>query len=239
MANLAALTKANGDRWNAMAITPSLVHVIDGVAAHLCDPVAKSHYQAVSARTGVPWYIIAVIHEREASQSWKANLAQGDPWNQKSTHVPAGRGPFASWEDAAVDALENCAPHAAKWTDWNAGGALTLLEQYNGLGYANMGRPSPYIWTGSNQYTSGKYTSDGHYDPAAIDRQLGCAPMLRRMAALDASVRFPGDHTIVTTPPVSPPPPDIAKPKPAPAPPPPARNVFQKLGSWFTKGTWQ
>ena len=32
----------------------------------------------VSSKTHVPWGIIAVIHEREASQSWKANLAQGD-----------------------------------------------------------------------------------------------------------------------------------------------------------------
>jgi lysozyme family protein len=35
-----------------------------------------------------------VIHEREASQSWKANLAQGDPWNAVSIHIPRGRGPF-------------------------------------------------------------------------------------------------------------------------------------------------
>src|SRR4051812_47655795 len=66
---------------------------------------AKPRYQAVEANPGVPWWMIAAIHERESSQDWKASLAQGDPWNRRSTHVPAGRGPFHSWEEAAIDAL--------------------------------------------------------------------------------------------------------------------------------------
>ena len=45
-------------------------------------------------------------------------------------HVPAGRGPFRSWEEAAIDALANCAPYAARNKDWNIGGALTELERY-------------------------------------------------------------------------------------------------------------
>jgi lysozyme family protein len=85
----------------------------------------------------VPWAFIAVAHERESSQDWTGILAQGDPWNRVSVHVPAGRGPFKSWEDAAIDALVNCAPHAAQNKDWSIGGTLTMLEQYNGLGYAS------------------------------------------------------------------------------------------------------
>ena len=81
-----------------------------------------------------------------------------------------------------------CPPHAAHWTDWSIGGALTLLEQYNGLGYANRGMPSPYIWASTNQYSHGKYTSDGHFDPHAVDRQIGCAALLRRMTILDPSI---------------------------------------------------
>ncbi len=138
----------------------------------------------------MPWFIIAVIHEREASQSWAANLAQGDPWNAVSVHVPKGQGPFASWEAAAVNALERCAPYAAHWADWSIGGALTLLEEYNGLGYAQRGVPSPYVWAGTDQYRSGKYIADGHYDPNAIDHQLGCAALLSRMAAADKSIKL-------------------------------------------------
>ncbi|QOG23777.1 hypothetical protein FOM02_27085 [Bradyrhizobium sp. SEMIA] len=160
------------------------------MARRLVGTQAKSRYQTVAARTGVPWFVIAVIHERECSQSWRGSLAQGDPWDRKSVHVPAGRGPFASWEDCAVDALVNCPPYAARNKDCSIGGTLTLLEQYNGLGYASKGRPSPYIWSGTDQYVSGKYVRDGVYDPNAVDQQLGCAGLLLAMAAIDASIKF-------------------------------------------------
>src|SRR5215467_11436353 len=152
MVNIPALKKSNANRWVGMHVTASLVQVVDQTAKRLVAPNAKARYAAVEKKTGVPWFIIAVIHEREASQSWKANLAQGDPWNKVSVHVPKGRGPFKSWDDAAVDALANCAPHAAKWKDWTAGGTFTLLEEYNGLGYAVLGRPSPYVWASTDQY---------------------------------------------------------------------------------------
>ena len=112
-------------------------------------------------------------------------------WNRVSVHVPAGRGPFGSWEDAAIDALVNCAPHAARNKDWSIGGTLAMLEQYNGLGYAARGRPSPYIWSGTDQYVSGKYVRDGVYDPNAVDSQLGCAGLLMAMMALDPAITFP------------------------------------------------
>jgi len=52
-----------------------------------------------------------------------------------------------------MDALKVCPPHAADWHDWSIGGALTLLEQYNGLGYYHMDRPSPYVWSGTTNTT--------------------------------------------------------------------------------------
>jgi lysozyme family protein len=186
--DIAQLKKENQSRWLNMKADVSLAPIINKVAARLVAAAAKSQYVSVSGKTNVPWGIIAVIHEREASQSWKANLAQGDPWNKISIHVPKGRGPFASWEEAALDALVNCAPRAAAWKDWSVGGALTLLEEYNGLGYAAMGKPSPYIWAGTDQYKKGKYVADGHYDPNAIDHQLGCAALFAQMKQLDPSI---------------------------------------------------
>lgn len=187
---LQKLTAANGARWQNMVVTPGRVATIDATARRLVAPAAKQRYESITGQTQVPWFIIAVIHQREASQDFNANIAQGDPWNQRSVRVPAGRGPFASFEDAAVDALTNCAPRAARWGDWTIGGALTLLEQYNGLGYALRNLPSPYIWASSNQYTKGKFTRDHHFDPNVVDTQLGCAPLLARMQALDASIQF-------------------------------------------------
>lgn len=195
MANLALLQQVNGQRWSKMTINTNLVTQIDNVARRLTAPAAMARYEAVNRKTGVPAKIIAVIHERESSQSWKGSLAQGDPWDRVSTHVPSGRGPFDSWEDAAVDALINCPPYASRWKDWSPGGSLTLLEQYNGLGYSNKGRPSPYVWASTNQYASGKYTSDGVYDPNAVDRQLGCAALLKQMNAFAVAPTPPADLT--------------------------------------------
>jgi lysozyme family protein len=65
---------------------------------------------------------------------------------------------------------------------------LTLLERYNGLGYAIRGVPSPYVWSGTDQYKSGKYIADHVYDPNAVDKQLGCAGLLLAMIALDSTI---------------------------------------------------
>lgn len=175
MVDLAALTQANAARW--ATAQPTAVG-FGTVALRLVADAARSSYEEVEAATKVPWYIVAVIHEREASQDWGASIAQGDPWDRVSVHDPVGRGPFDSWYLAALDALINCHPFASKWTDWSIGGALTLLEQYNGLGYAMRAVPSPYIWSGTNQYKSGKFTRDHYYDPTVVDAQLGCAGLL-------------------------------------------------------------
>jgi lysozyme family protein len=192
MIDLAKLKAANAARWAAMRADPALAASFARVAARLVAPPAKARYEIVSGQTSVPWCVIAVIHEREASQSWAANLAQGDPWNAVSVHVPKGQGPFASWEAAAVNAFERSPPYAAHWADWSIGGVLTLLESYNGLGYAQRGVPSPYLWAGTDQYASGKYVADGHYDPQAIDHQLGCAALLLHMSIIDTSVTLGG-----------------------------------------------
>jgi lysozyme family protein len=181
MVDLAALIVQNAARWAAAKPSIALAAKFSAVAARLCQSSAQTQYQKVAVLTTVPWYVIAVIHERECTQSWAGNIAQGDPWDRPSTHDPAGRGPFSSWQNAAVDALTNCAPYAAKWADWSAGGALTLLERYNGLGYAMRNVPSPYIWAGTDQYKSGKFTRDHYYDPDVIDAQLGCAGLLLAM----------------------------------------------------------
>jgi lysozyme family protein len=191
MTDLVALKAANEKRWANAKVTRNLVSVAKSLVA------AKTRYQTVEAKTGVPWFVIAVIHERESSQNWFASLAQGDPWSRVSVHVPAGRGPFKSWEDAAIDALADCAPYLARNKDWSIGGTLLRLEEYNGLGYASRGRPSPYVWAGTDQYSSGKYVSDGIYDASAVDTQPGCAAMLLAIMALDRTVSFDGKAATV------------------------------------------
>lgn len=183
---VAALVAANAARWKVMHVDSDLRSTIN----KFCDLMlaAKPRYQTVSEATHVPWYVIAVIHCREASLSWAGCLANGDPWDRETIHEPRGVGPWMSWENAAEYALLYCSPRAAEWADWSIGGLLTLLESYNGYGYAGMGLPSPYIWASTDQYRHGKYVADGHYDPAAIDHQLGCASMLSMMALMDHTI---------------------------------------------------
>lgn len=187
MSNLSA---SNAARWAKAKVKPEKRAIFKSVAQRLTAQAAKARYVAAEKRTGVPWFVIAVIHEREASQSWSANIAQGDPWNRVSRNVPAGRGPFSGWDAAADDALMNCAPYAGKWKDWSVGGTLELLERYNGLGYANRGVPSPYVWSGTDQYVSGKYVADHVYSATAVDQQLGCAGLILAMQEADASIKF-------------------------------------------------
>lgn len=219
MTDLAALTSANARRWANAKLTRKTQS--DNIAMHLFQ--AKKRYQAVEARTGVPWAVIAVIHEREASQNFNTQLGQGDPLNRVSVHVPAGRGPFSSWEEGAYDALVNCAPHLARRTDWALSAALTALELYNGTGYAVRSLPSPYVWAGTDQYRKGKYVADGRFDPDKIDAQMGCAAMLMSLMALDPSITFTGAKITpaAPAPPVKPSQPSVTNPSPG------------SIGAWF------
>ena len=208
MTDLNALTAANAQRWASARLIRNFSPVAKSLVA------AKPRYQAVEARTGVPWFVVAVIHERESDQNWFASLAQGDPWNRISDHVPAGRGPFKSWEEAAIDALADCAPYLARNRDWSIGATLTKLEEYNGLGYAARGVPSPYIWSGTDQYKSGKYVRDGVYDSAVVDSQPGCAGLLLAIMALDRTISFDGKMPpIVVSPSVTTSPRDMPAPR--------------------------
>ena len=210
MADIAALIAANQRRFAVARLLTAKGGAFRATARRLV--AERDRYQRVARMTGVPWYVIAVIHEREASQRWDASIAQGDSWNHVSTHVPRGRGPFASWENAAIDALVNCAPYAARNKDWSVGGTLTKLEEYNGLGYASRGRPSPYVWSGTDQYVSGKYIRDGVYDPDTVDSQLGCAGLLLAMMGLDPTIALTGMTISPATTPTVPVTPTSAKP---------------------------
>jgi lysozyme family protein len=91
----------------------------------------------------------------------------------------------------AVFTLQKTPPYAAHWTDWTAGGVLTLTVLYNGTGYEDFHHEaSPYDWGATNIEQEGKYIADGRYDAHVWDTQLGCAAMLKGMMAIDPSIRF-------------------------------------------------
>lgn len=211
MTNITALIAENGERWAAMHLKADRIPAFDATARRLCATEAKARYEGVTARLlalnakPVPWWFIAVVSEREygGPPRWDRQLGQGDRLDQVSHNDPAGRGAFLdhptdttpgndAWTRCALDALIDCGPYAAKWTDWSPGGTMTIWEEYNGLGYAARGVPSAYVWSGTDQYVSGKYIADHVYRASAVDVQEGCAPILARMMALDPSIQFSG-----------------------------------------------
>lgn len=182
--------------WNSMEIHPQHLAVIDATAKRLF--ASKTKFQELSVLTHVPWDVIAVIKERECGVDslFDRNIANGQRWDERTTIVPKGRGPFKSWIAAGYDALVNCAPYASKWKNWTIGGTLTLLEEYNGEGYWEHGWANPYLWSYSNHYVRGKYASDGRYAPGLVDQEIGCAPLIARLYALDPTIALnptPGD----------------------------------------------
>jgi lysozyme family protein len=195
---------SNAERWARALFTRSTQ--INAQAAKIA--ANRSRYEFVSKTTGVPWDVIGVIHFRESSNDFRGVLHNGQKiigTGKKTTLVPKGRGPFSTWEEAAIDALVNCHPHLARNKDWSISTTLDKLEAYNGLGYRNKGLPSPYLWAGTDQYVKGKYVADGKFDPNHVDKQLGVAPILMKLRDQVAK-------------PTSAPKPDHPAPKPAPTP---------------------
>ena len=153
----------------------------------------QEKYAAVEEDTGVPWYFIAVIHNMESSLNFNRHLHNGDPLTERTLNVPQGRpkkgNPPFTWEESAIDALKF--KRLGKWKDWSLPGPLYKLEDYNGWGY-RLYHPhvlSPYLWSYSNHYVSGKYVADGRWSDTAVSKQAGAAVLLRRMAE-KGSIQF-------------------------------------------------
>lgn len=172
--------------WNAMAIKPSREAEFEHEAKFAVD--YKAIYSEIEGRTGVPWYMVAVLHRRESDANFGTYLGNGDPLHRVTVHVPRGRGPFATFADGAVDALK--LDGLTNVQDWRLEKVLYYCEIFNGTGYDLHGRPSPYIWGGTNIQKAGKYVADGEWRDSVWDTQPGCAPLLKKIAELDPTVKF-------------------------------------------------
>jgi lysozyme family protein len=143
----------------------------------------RARYQTVAITLNIPWYVIAVIHSLEASLNFNRHLHNGDPLTQRTIHVPAGRpitgNPPFSWEESAADALR--LEGLDHWTDWSVAGIAYKLERYNGTGYRAHGINSPYLWGGTNNYSSGKYVQDNVFSSTAVSKQLGGMVLIKLM----------------------------------------------------------
>lgn len=143
----------------------------------------RPRYEAVSQRTGVPWWFIGVVHALEASFNFNGHLHNGDPLSARTVQVPKNRpavwNPPTDWESSAVDALD--LKGFLHLPDWSLAISLYRWEGYNGFGYYSRNINSPYLWSFSTHYTKGKFVADHKFDPEAVSKQCGAAVMLRAL----------------------------------------------------------
>lgn len=200
--------RAEYERLYANAtIRPDRAVVVAAVAKKIADGNHWPRYVAVAAGLGCPPHVVGLIHAMECGLDFGRHLHNGDPLTARTIHVPAGRPlagkpPFA-WETSAADAL---AMHGLDaWDDWTIPGLCYVLERYNGWGYRRQHPdvPTPYLWSMTTAYTSGKYVSDGTWAATAVSKQPGAVALLRSLADLGrpyveagnpASTRTPTAH---------------------------------------------
>ena len=169
--------------FNTCSIKPDKQEDVESGIAEIL--LHQARYRSVGDATGIPWYFIAVVHNMEAGLNFNRHLHNGDALSARTVHVPAGRPkrgtPPFTWEESASDALVLRGLRGD--TDWSLAGTLYQLEGYNGWGYRLYHQHvlSPYLWSYSNHYQSGKYTADGTWSDSAVSRQCGSAVLLRRM----------------------------------------------------------
>lgn len=172
-------------QYSIMKVKPSRASSVDTAARRLL--ASRPRYEAAARQVGsIPWFVIAAIHMREASGSFAGVLHNGEKiigTGRKTKLVPAGRGPFATWEAAAVDALKSHGLDLV--TDWSLERICYELERYNGWGYWWRGdKSSAYLWAGTNIDGGGKFVADGVWSATTQDAQNGTMPIIQRLLQL-------------------------------------------------------
>jgi lysozyme family protein len=193
-----SLTHEYQQLWESCLVRRGKLAEADAIATKIF--ARRDRYQRVAKSVGVPWYVVGLIHAMEASLDFSCHLHNGDPLSARTVRVPAGRPPSASppftWEASAEDALTF--DGVAGWKEWTIPGVLYRLEAYNGWGY-RMHHPdtlSPYLWSGSNHYSKGKYVADGTWSATAVSQQIGAAVLLKRLVARGAVQPDGGARTL-------------------------------------------
>lgn len=169
-------------------LQPDTVHRL---ARHLAS--LTSRYEAVSRATAVPVPWLLAIDYHESSNDPKTYLGNGDPiigTGRRTVNVPAGRGPFSTWDDGALDALVSL--HGAG--PWSLVYGIWQAERWNGFGYRRHNTPSAYLWGSTDIYIGGGFPADGKWDPNYHTRQIGVVPLFAVLGELGLS--FPEDALV-------------------------------------------
>ena len=159
----------------------------------------QSRYEAIQNMrpNGVPAPILFCLHYRESDNNFKCHAHEGSSLMHRTKYEPKGRPlhpePPYTFEISAEDAYYVFEKPTLDKIDWkNKQASLDKMESFNGYGYRAKGIPAPYLWSGTSLYVSGKYVSDGVFSRTAVDKQLGCAAILKGFQARGVELSFTG-----------------------------------------------
>ena len=85
------LREEYADLWETMKIPAGTASAVDARIRAIAR--GRPRYDQVANATGVPWYVIAIIHEMEASLKFTTHLHNGDSLN--GPHLPGSGRPAA------------------------------------------------------------------------------------------------------------------------------------------------
>ncbi|HEY4223710.1 MAG TPA: hypothetical protein VGO62_20275 [Myxococcota bacterium] len=142
------------------------------------DQHHRSLIDQIAKAANLPAALVCGIWYREASLKDGVYLHNGDPLGKPTTHVPKGIDfGIGQFVEAAVSALNDKAhlrdALGLTSSSTDLGAMCAYAEAYNGLGYHNKGRASPYALAGTDQYKGGMFVADGVYDPNKFDGRPG------------------------------------------------------------------
>ncbi|MGX1317288.1 lysozyme family protein [Bradyrhizobium sp. USDA 377] len=174
--------------WSTIQIRPEWKKTSDAIASKIVSN--QGRYAAAVSGTAIPWWFIAVVHAMECSLRFDQHLHNGDPLTARTVRVPKGRPPAGAppftWEESARDSIVY--ESLDKVTDWTLPSVLFHWHRYNGINneYKRRGIPTPYLWSGSQHYTKGKYVADHEFDANAVSGQAGAAVILKALVDVGA-----------------------------------------------------
>lgn len=181
------------ERWNKAELNGKDLIRLDKEVARFNQN--KDRYVKIEKMrpNGVPAPVIYCLHVRESGADFTKHLHNGNPLTKRTYDVPSGRpktgSPPFDFFESAEDALYILKGYEKK--DWSElSSVLDTIERWNGLGYRKFNIPSPFLWNWTSIAKPGKYVADGVWSSTAIDKQPGCAAILKRMNERGVKLSF-------------------------------------------------
>lgn len=180
-------------RWNNAKIKPVFEIAVNKAVMLYMRTCTRYETVEKMRSDGVPAPILFCLHLRESDNDFTAHPHEGSSLLHRTRFVPKGRlpppkEPPYKWEVSAEDAYYVADKLQGNWIDLVY--AFDAMERFNGMGYRKRGILSPYIYSATQYYDAGKFVADGHFSATAVDKQLGCIAILKRMQQKGVLIAF-------------------------------------------------